>query len=325
MRSGFFNSMKAEGEKFGDRVYRAENWAEYFAQFIGNGVYANPATSMQVRSVSGLIVRISAGSCFINGYTGYADGTDVLTLNYGSGLPRIDRIVLRLDHAARSIYPVVIMGTATESPVPPNIVRNNVMYDLCIAQISVAANTTSVSQANIADTRYNSAVCGIVSGVINQIDTTDLFLQYEAQWNNFVTQLGEDDHVIISGLSTINGKPYDENGNFTLTLDDIPNGEIFIKNKYFIQSGISSVASGSIYFQTPYKEMPTVIACPYGTSNMFDVHPAAITTNYFSVKAFTYTTVYAKPGNTTAATSINVSNITTTTGGSFCWVAIGKI
>lgn len=291
MRSGFFNSMKAEGEKFGDRVYRAEDWAQYFAQFIGNGVYANPAASMQVRSVSGLIVRISAGSCFINGYTGYADGTDLLTLNYGSGLPRIDRIVLRLDLAARSIYPVVIMGTAAESPVPPNIIRNNSMYDLCIAQISVAANATSVSQANITDMRSNSSVCGFVAGVINQIDTTDLFLQYEAQWNEFVTQLGEDDHVIISGLTYINGKTYDENGNFELVQGDIPDGNGAYQVNYKIQTGSVSVSNSipTVSFAIPYKTTPIVVCSTssgYVTntvSHLASVTPKNVTQNNFQV------------------------------------------
>lgn len=314
MRSGFFNSMKAEGEKFGDRVYRAEDWAQYFAQFIGNGVYANPAASMQVRSVSGLIVRISAGACFINGYTGYADGTDLLTLNYGSGLPRIDRIVLRLNLAARSIYPVVIMGTAAESPVPPNIVRNNSVYDLCIAQISVAANTTAVSQANITDMRSNSGVCGFVAGVINQIDTTDLFLQYEAQWNDFVTQLGEDDHVIISGLTYINGKTYDENGNFTLTQDDIPSGSINYAVDYYLQRGTTWINTSTwttVNFSKPYKSAPFVMM-------QFDLSKAD------------YEWVPRISSIGTSSFSANVyhtksSPVTGGNGGNCNWIAIGKV
>lgn len=314
MRSGFFNSMKAEGQKFGDRVYKAEDWAQYFAQFIGNGVYANPATSMQVRSVSGLIVRISAGSCFINGYTGYADGTDLLTLNYGSGLPRIDRIVLRLDHMARSIYPVVIMGTAAESPVPPNIVRNNSMYDLCIAQISVAANTTSVSQANITDMRSNSGVCGFVAGVINQIDTTDLFLQYEAQWNEFVTQLGEDDHVIISGLTYINGKTYDENGNFELLQGDIPDGRGAYQVNYKIQTG-SVLVNGnvpSVVFATPYKSIPVVL-CNIRSSNYSYQPLSAVSLNSVSNSSFQ---LLAKRYQ---------SNVMATDSGTIYWAALGIV
>ena len=277
MHSGFFNSMKAEGEKFGDRVYMAEDWAQYFAQFIGNGVYANPATSMQVRAVSGLIVRISAGSCFINGYTGYADGTDILTLNYGSGLPRIDRIVLRLDLVARSIYPVVIMGAAAESPVPPNIVRNNSVYDLCIAQISVAANSTSVSQASITDMRSNSSVCGFVAGLINQIDTTDLFLQYDAEWELLRAAIEKDEQGVISAWESIinsarsvktvnNITP--NNGNISLVQGDIPSGNNAYQMPYFIQGGISSISTNvgfqqaTINFSKPFNSIIAVVIAP---------------------------------------------------------------
>ena len=41
-RSAFFNSIN------GDRRYKAEVFAEYFSSFIGNGVFPNPSTSLQV-------------------------------------------------------------------------------------------------------------------------------------------------------------------------------------------------------------------------------------------------------------------------------------
>ena len=31
-----------------DRTYKAEDWAEYFASFIGNGVFPVPSTGLQV-------------------------------------------------------------------------------------------------------------------------------------------------------------------------------------------------------------------------------------------------------------------------------------
>lgn len=183
MRCGFFNSLG------GDRKYRAENWAEYFASFLSNGVFVDPAASMQVRETGGLAVRVAAGKCFINGYAGYADGTDVLALDYGGALPRIDRIVIRLDLTARNIYPAVITGTAAQSPVPPDIVRSGAVYDLGIAKINVAANASEVTQAQIADTRPDSEVCGFVAGVVNQIDVTQLFAQYDAAFNDLIGSL----------------------------------------------------------------------------------------------------------------------------------------
>ena len=193
MRSFCFNSLN------GDRKYRAENWTEYFATFIGNGVFANPAASMQVKETSGLSVRVAAGKCFINGYAGYADGTDILTLQYGGALPRIDRIVIRLDLAARNIYPAVITGTAAQSPVPPEIVRKGALFDLGIAKISIAANASAVTQAQITDTRPDSEDCGFVKGVVDQIDVTDLFAQYQAAWDDFFGSLtANNDKIIIN-------------------------------------------------------------------------------------------------------------------------------
>ncbi len=40
-KSMFFNSSQ------GDRVYKAEDWADYFSSFIGNGVFPNPSSGLQ--------------------------------------------------------------------------------------------------------------------------------------------------------------------------------------------------------------------------------------------------------------------------------------
>lgn len=207
MRSGFFNS-------FNDRMYSAEDWADYFRQFIGNGIYANPATSMQVQAAGGLTVRVAAGSCFINGYVGYSDGSDVLKLQYGGTYPRIDRIVIRLDMTTRSIYPVVIVGNEAESPSPPNITRKSSIYDICVGEITVGASVTDIYPLDIKDMRFDASVCGIVAGVLNQIDTEEYMSQIisaimtannlalsqaSAEWNKFLDSvLTKDGNVIIT-------------------------------------------------------------------------------------------------------------------------------
>lgn len=191
MRSVFFNDLD------GDRVYDAEDWAEYFAQFIGNGVYANPSTGMQIQSGGGLAVKVAVGACFINGHGGYADGDDVLTLDYGGSSPRIDRIVARLDVPNREIQPYIIKGEVSAVPAAPDIVRDGTYYDLCLAEISVAANATEITQADIRDTRWYTSICGYVAGLIKQVNTTDLFAQFEAAWDKFISGLADSDHVTI--------------------------------------------------------------------------------------------------------------------------------
>ena len=180
-----------------DRRYYAEDWARYFAQFIGNGVYAATATNMQVQADGGRNVRIAVGSCFIAGRAGYAEGDDVLTLDYGGGGPRIDRIVARMDVAKREIQPQIIKGEVAEEPTAPDIIRNGSYYDLCLAEITVPANATVISQADIRDTRFDDELCGVVAGVIKQISTSGFLAQYEAALNDLISKLGEDDHITI--------------------------------------------------------------------------------------------------------------------------------
>lgn len=197
MRSGFFNSHS------GDRKYQAEDWAAYFKQFIGNGIYANPASSMAVAAAGKLTVRISAGSCFINGYAGYADGTDTLILQHGGALPRIDRIVLRLDLFERCIYPAVVRGTEAAEPIAPAIVRSGYVFDLCVAEITVPANAVSIGISDIADTRLDTELCGVVTGILKQIEPGEyinqILMMHELAWEKFLgTVLEEDGNIIIN-------------------------------------------------------------------------------------------------------------------------------
>ncbi len=192
LKSRFFDSVNR------DRVYKAEEFAGYFSAFIGNGVFAFPADCMQVKAVSGLKLAISAGKCFINGYLGDSDGTDTLTPEHGGALPRADRIIIRLDLARRSMYPALLKGEEASSPSAPEIVRTGTIYDIGLAVVTVPANAVNITQANIRDTRPDSSVCGLVSGLVKQFDATDMFAEYQAAWDEFVASLGDSDHVTIN-------------------------------------------------------------------------------------------------------------------------------
>ena len=188
MNSVFFNS------KNGDRKYDYADWSRYFSQFITNGVFAQPATAMQVQVAGGMNVKIAEGSAFVEGHAAYADGSDKIELSIGGPTDRIDSIILRLDMEQRSIYPTVIEGkTADEA-----IVRDGTFYDLALAEIEVTANLYEITQAHIKDTRLFEQVCGFAAGIIKQINTSELFAQYQAAWNDFVAQLGETDNVTIN-------------------------------------------------------------------------------------------------------------------------------
>ena len=53
-----------------------------------------------------------------------------------------------------------------------------------MATVEVFAGTIRITQAQIKDTRLDNTVCGLVTGVVEQIDTTGLYNQFESYFEN---------------------------------------------------------------------------------------------------------------------------------------------
>jgi hypothetical protein len=178
IRSGFFNSVN------GDRRYLAYNFAEYFASFIANGVFPNPSTGLQVYEKENMTITVKPGRGWINGYFIVNESDYDVTLATADGaLNRIDRIVLRLDYINREITIAVKQGMFASSPVAAALQRDTDAYELAIADVYVGKGSLSISQVNITDLRLNTDLCGIVHGTVDQVDTTTIFNQYQAWFN----------------------------------------------------------------------------------------------------------------------------------------------
>ncbi|MGX4598969.1 hypothetical protein [Faecalimicrobium sp. JNUCC 81] len=174
-KSFIFNSIN------GDRKMKAEDFREYFIPFISNGIYPNPSTKLQVVSNTGMKIIVKEGKAFINGSL-YINTDDlVLTLDHADGvLDRIDRIVLRMDTIERNIKCIVKKGQFASNPVAPSLQRDADAHELCIAEILISKGSIDIQQSMIADTRLNTEICGIVTGLIKEIDTTTLYNQLQA-------------------------------------------------------------------------------------------------------------------------------------------------
>lgn len=89
-------------------------------------------------------------------------------------LPRIDRIVMRYDAGARAASLQVLQGTASSTPTAPAISRTELIYDLCLAEITRPAGSTAVTTGQITDTRLDEKLCGIVRDGVTGIPTDEL-------------------------------------------------------------------------------------------------------------------------------------------------------
>ena len=184
---GFFNSVS------GDRKYDADDISNFFFNLISDGVMVTPSSTFLVSEFSGMQVQVEGGFAMIKAKYFYSDSTNLLTVEAADPTnPRIDRVALTLNYAARNITLNIKKGTAAATPTPPTLIRNaGVMWEIGLADIAVGAGVTAITDANITDTRANTSLCGYITGLINQIDTTDLFQQFTSafyQWFNSLTE-----------------------------------------------------------------------------------------------------------------------------------------
>lgn len=177
---GFFNANKNSDGSY-DRTYDASDFSSFFKRLVGNGVFDGTGTGLQVVAKSGRTITLKAGAAYINGYwyelTEDMDFT--LPVNNGASA-RTDLIVLQWSSISRSIKAATRTGVSTISAN-----RETANYELVLADIKVGVSATEITNANIHDDRHDKNLCGIVTGLIEQIDATEAFKQMNAQFNEW--------------------------------------------------------------------------------------------------------------------------------------------
>lgn len=156
-----------------ERILLAEDWAKYIRAFITDGI-RNGGTCLQVTAGGGMSVKIDTGIANIQGYVMYVEadnnGTyyEVPIIAANHSLPRIDRLILRLDRTIqnRAIVPMVLLGTASANPVPPALTRNNNIWEMSLAQIHLNAGALQVYDNNIIDERFDNETCGLMHSIL---------------------------------------------------------------------------------------------------------------------------------------------------------------
>lgn len=172
----------------GDREYLAEDFAAYFADILSSGISAN-GNNLGVTSAGGLNLSVSSGIALIQGRQYQNTATITLTLSPGAATPRIDRVVARLDVAARKILLAVVSGTPSSTPTPPALTRNNDYYEIGLANIAVAASAISISAANITDTRADGSVCGVVRCLVEKLDVSAFMQNSQTAFNEWFSSV----------------------------------------------------------------------------------------------------------------------------------------
>lgn len=180
-----------------DRGVTSEVLRKVLRSYYTNGVFGiSDSNCLQVFAPSdgSATVKVKPGVCLINGATGYTEEAISLDLTAGdASLPRIDTVVARLNDNTdyRAIYLDIIIGTPATTPQAPALTQSDSIWEIGLANIRRAANSTVITDSNITDTRADTSRCGYVTA-INEIDTESLMQQLNAYYDEFVEQCTDD-------------------------------------------------------------------------------------------------------------------------------------
>lgn len=179
---GFWNALKQSDGTY-DRVYNSDQISEMFEGLLSDGVFESVGDVLIVKEKSGLTVEVGTGRAWIGDRWMKNDAKLDITLAAAHlTLNRWSAIVIRADYSNRVITIEEKAGTPATTPTKPTMTYNDSIKEKCLAYVYVGKGITSINQANITDCRADANVCGWVTGVIKQVDTSQLFLQYQTAY-----------------------------------------------------------------------------------------------------------------------------------------------
>lgn len=168
-----------------DRAIDSKLYRHLLSKYFTTGVFPNPSTGFQVLA-NGKNIIVKAGCANINGV--YAELENDQTINITEYIRNNTTVTLAVvirhddSHNVRAASVKILSDIGNNLPV---YTRNETIYDLVVAKVTLEPNTITVYQSDIADLRLNNDYCGIVSSVIKSIDTTTFYNQIQSDLLEF--------------------------------------------------------------------------------------------------------------------------------------------
>ena len=178
---GFYNSLNK------DRVYNAEQMSAIFDGVITDGVFASIADHMMPVAGAGLQVIVKPGKCWFNHTWTLNDAELPLTIATADvSLTRIDAIVVEINSAAstRANTIKVVKGTPSANPAKPALTNTETLHQYALGYVKVTPGMTSITADKI-EVNVGKSTCPFVTSVLQQTDITDLFNQWDAEFNTW--------------------------------------------------------------------------------------------------------------------------------------------
>lgn len=139
--------------KMYDIEYNAEDLQTTYQFLYGSGIVKDKLYGNIIAS-GGRQITVSSAQFVIDGFVGFFKSPQSVIVDIGDGSIRKDLLILRKVQAEGDVYLCIKRGIPSPNPEPPKLTQNtNGIYEIALAEISVQANSQTISQGDIKDVR----------------------------------------------------------------------------------------------------------------------------------------------------------------------------
>ena len=182
---GFFNSVNH------DRQYDADQWSAIFNGVINDGIFANIGDAFKISSSSSMTVSVGIGRAWFNSRWINNDAILLITIaDAESILNRIDSVIIEINTEVdvRACSIKLLTGTPAATAVAPTLTNTETIHQYRLADISVAASVTEITNSDI--TNYiGQDDCPYITGILETVDNTAVVQKWESQFTAWFSKM----------------------------------------------------------------------------------------------------------------------------------------
>lgn len=192
VNSGFYDAVNS------DRTYSADDMNRPYKRLVSNGVFATPqgtpSTDLQVVSAgTGMQIIVQAGEgIFADKWFENSAAINITVPDNTNTVPRVDSVIVQVDQRTSGRVGNIVYrtGTPSSNPAAPAINQVSNVTEYRVANIYVAAGANAINNDAITDLRGSSS-CPWITALIQQVDTSTLWNQWQAAYQSYYDQMTE--------------------------------------------------------------------------------------------------------------------------------------
>lgn len=188
VNAGFFDAVNQ------DRLYTADDMNRPYKRIVANGVFATPqgtpSTDFLVSGAGTMTITVQPGEgIFADKWFESPNVLSIVVPANNNTTARVDSVLIQVDTRTSGRVGNIVYrtGTPSSNPAAPAINQLTGVVEYRVANIHVAPSANAINNDAITDLR-GSASCPWVTSLIQQVDTSTLYQQWQTAYEDYYNQ-----------------------------------------------------------------------------------------------------------------------------------------